>query len=375
MRADTASTSRSAGSSRRRTRCCSGWPTSPGGSRSGAFRGAAARAGTAGRSGGARSPGGSAWIPTTCATSSPATRDAPALRARAAGNAASLMRRAARIARVGGPGAVRAASPDARGGRALPRAAAARRALPERLRARRRARHAARRLGSPQADYVRAAQALGIHRRCLVVSWDNLTNKGLIREVPELRARLERGPGARGGRAARDPARSGRASTGATPTTTGSTGRRAARREDVLRRSRPATPTARIVLYVCSSPFIAPRRGRVRPPLGRGPARARTTALRTAGVLVRPHPRNAAQWRGVDARTTGRPTRLAAARRGAARRQRAPELLRLDPPRRRRRRHQHERADRERDRRPAGPHACSPTSSATPRRARCTSST
>ncbi len=39
---------------------------------------------------------------------------------------------------------------------------------------------------SVQADYVRAAKRLGIHTAYPVFSWDNLTNKGLVHELPEV---------------------------------------------------------------------------------------------------------------------------------------------------------------------------------------------
>src|SRR5207253_5199328 len=39
---------------------------------------------------------------------------------------------------------------------------------------------------SPHADYVRAAKRAGIRTGFPVYSWDNLTNKGLVRDVPDL---------------------------------------------------------------------------------------------------------------------------------------------------------------------------------------------
>jgi hypothetical protein len=39
--------------------------------------------------------------------------------------------------------------------------------------------------GSPQTDYVKSARALGIPSGVLVASWDNLTNKGLMRVIPD----------------------------------------------------------------------------------------------------------------------------------------------------------------------------------------------
>jgi len=59
-------------------------------------------------------------------------------------------------------------------------------------------------------------------------------------------------------------------------------------------------PGRPFVLYVCSSPFIAPDEvAFVRDWLGRLRADERA-GLRDVGVLVRPHPQNAAQWRDAD---------------------------------------------------------------------------
>jgi hypothetical protein len=60
-----------------------------------------------------------------------------------------------------------------------------------------------------------------------------------------------------------------------------------------------------ILLYLCSSPFIAPHEvDFVRRWIGAIRASA-SPALRSAGILVRPHPQNAAQWAGVDLSSFG----------------------------------------------------------------------
>src|SRR4029078_7100060 len=41
-------------------------------------------------------------------------------------------------------------------------------------------------LGSRQADWLRGAKRLGIRTGFPVFSWDNLTNKGLVRDEPDL---------------------------------------------------------------------------------------------------------------------------------------------------------------------------------------------
>jgi hypothetical protein len=151
--------------------------------------------------------------------------------------------------------------------------------------------------GSGQTDYVRAARRLGIHTGYPVFSWDNLTNKGLVHDLPEqlivwndLQAdeavELQGIPRDRvvvTGSSAYDhwfdwqPSRS----------------RDAFCREVGLRADRP------IVLYVCSSPFTAPHevefvRRWIRALRGRG------GELAEAGIVVRLHPRNTSQWVGVE---------------------------------------------------------------------------
>ena len=152
-------------------------------------------------------------------------------------------------------------------------------------------------IGTPHADYLRAAKRLGIRTVFPVRGWDNLTNKGLLRDAPDrllawndLQAReaveLHRIPEDRvtlvGAALCDDwfdwsPSRS---------------------REELcsligLRADRP------IVLYVCSSGFVAKDevsfvREWIRKLRGRGGPFAE------AGFLVRPHPLNAAQWVGAD---------------------------------------------------------------------------
>jgi hypothetical protein len=148
-------------------------------------------------------------------------------------------------------------------------------------------------LGSSQSPYIRAANRLGVHTAYPVFSWDNLTNKGLIHDRPEVTlvwndlqaeeaVELQGLPPGRvdvTGAPAYDhwfewkPGRS----------------REEFCREVGLREDRP------IILYVCSSHFVAPneivflRRWLEA-------VRAHGGLLAEAGVIARPHPRNAAQW-------------------------------------------------------------------------------
>ncbi|HUR86529.1 MAG TPA: hypothetical protein VMY78_14400 [Solirubrobacteraceae bacterium] len=148
--------------------------------------------------------------------------------------------------------------------------------------------------GSPQPDYVRAARRLGIGSALVLFSWDNLTNKGLMHEVPDrvlVWNDLQ--------------AREAVEHHGVAPGRVEVTGAPAYDHWFAWGPSRdrgsflaelgldPAQPT---ILYLCSSGFIAAEE----------PAwvarwldalRAQGGALSRANVVVRPHPLNAGGWR------------------------------------------------------------------------------
>jgi hypothetical protein len=226
----------------------------------------------------------------------PSYAEAPALRARAASKAHPLVRRTARIAGVTGAAGVRGLrglleqferclEPPPHVDRFLAEVA------PDVVVVT----HLAR--DSVQADYVRAAKRLGIHTAYPVFSWDNLTNKGLVHELPEIvmvwnelqaveAVELQSIPREQVrvlGAWSYDhwfewqPSRS-RADFSA---------------EVGLRADRP------LILYVCSSGFVARDEvAFVRRWLAA--LRGSGGLLAEAGVLVRPHPRNAGQWAGVS---------------------------------------------------------------------------
>ena len=236
----------------------------------------------------------------------PSYADAPALRARAAGNAHPLIRRAARVAGLGGPA----------GARTL------RRTLELVERCLEPPPHVERFLAdfepdvvlvthlardSVQVDYVRAAKRLGLHTAYPVFSWDNLTNKGLVHEVPELvlvwnEIQADEAVELQG--IPREQVRvAGAWSYDHWFEWQPSRSREEFCAEVGLRADRP------IVLYVCSSGFVA--RDEV------GFVRRWIEALRQhggllgeAGVIVRPHPRNSSQWAGcrstIPRRRSGR---------------------------------------------------------------------
>ena len=152
-------------------------------------------------------------------------------------------------------------------------------------------------IGTPHADYLRAARRLGIRTAFPVRGWDNLTNKGLLRDAPEavlvwndLQAKEAR-------ELHRIPEGNIRL-TGA-PLCDPWFGREPSRTREEFCRDVGLRADRPIILYTCSSGFVA--RNEV------DFVRSWTERLRAgggvfgeAGFLVRPHPLNAAQWADID---------------------------------------------------------------------------
>jgi hypothetical protein len=153
--------------------------------------------------------------------------------------------------------------------------------------------------GSYQTDYVKAAHALGRPSALLAFSWDNLTVKGLVRVIPDrvlVWNEIQR--------------REAVKLHGVPPERVVVTG---APRFDAFFTMRPSTardafcaragldPARPFLLYLCSASFVT-RQGEV-DFVRRWLAELRTAsdpALRTCGVLVRPHPNFTEQWEGVE---------------------------------------------------------------------------
>ena len=147
---------------------------------------------------------------------------------------------------------------------------------------------------SPQVEYVRAARALGIPSVLCVHSWDNLTTKGVIHEATDV---VAVGMTCSGGRRSICMTSTRRRCT--SPVRPRTTGGLNGHRAEVASSSGADVgldPETLIILYVCSSSFIAPREDRF---VERwlGSLRARPEALlRTANVIVRPHPQAGEHW-------------------------------------------------------------------------------
>jgi len=153
-------------------------------------------------------------------------------------------------------------------------------------------------VGSIQVDYLKSAKQLGIPTGLCVASWDNLTNKGLIRIEPDLiilwnevqkREAIE----------LHDMPAAKIVMTGAQRFDEWFEQRPSTSREDFLRRA--GLPTDRpYILYLCSSPFIAPDEVSFVAEWIQKLRSHISSPVRDASILIRPHPQNAEQWRDVD---------------------------------------------------------------------------
>jgi hypothetical protein len=154
-------------------------------------------------------------------------------------------------------------------------------------------------VGFTQADFVKSARALGIPSGLLVFSWDNLSNKGLIHEMPDRMfvwndiqvreaVKLHKYPADR-------------------VVVTG------APRFDEFFEMKPATTreafcrmtgldaTRPIVTYLCSSKFVAAGEQTFVSRWISELRQSRDPLLASSSLIVRPHPAGGKGWHGADA--------------------------------------------------------------------------
>jgi hypothetical protein len=152
--------------------------------------------------------------------------------------------------------------------------------------------------GSYQTDYVKAAHRIGIPVGFLPFSWDNLTNRGLIR-VPPDRVLVWND----------DQRREAVDLHGVPADRVIPVG---APRFDQFFEMSPSTtraefcatvgldPQRPFILYTCSSNFVAPREVEFIRQWIQQLRGASEESVRQLDVLVRPHPANDEQWAGID---------------------------------------------------------------------------
>jgi FkbM family methyltransferase len=157
--------------------------------------------------------------------------------------------------------------------------------------------------GSPQAEYVRSARALGIPAVYCVASWDNLSNKGLIHGAIDLvtvwNETMRREAIEMHGMSPRRVVVTGAAAFDHWFGWRPSTGREAFCSRVGLPLDRP------YLLYVCSSKFVAPEEAAFVRTWAQQIRQSSSPTVRNAGILVRPHPQNADQWRSTDVSDLG----------------------------------------------------------------------
>jgi hypothetical protein len=151
---------------------------------------------------------------------------------------------------------------------------------------------------APQLETLRAARALGVPTCMPVASWDNLTNKGLLRVVPDNvivwnEAQKREAVSMHGMKPENVVV------TGATVYDQWFARRPTTSREEFCAKAGldPGTP---FLLYLCSSQFIAPDESEF---IARWIHAVRTAPdprLREIGILIRPHPENIQPWQRFE---------------------------------------------------------------------------
>ena len=153
-------------------------------------------------------------------------------------------------------------------------------------------------LGSDQTDYVKSGKAQGVTTALCVHSWDNLTNKGLIRIKPDQvylwNEFQKREAVLMHGIPPEHVVVTGAAVYDQWFTRTPSTTREEFCAKVGLPSDRP------FVLYLCSSGFIAPNEAAFIDQWVHALRGATDTRVREVSVLVRPHPQNLQSWHKFD---------------------------------------------------------------------------
>jgi hypothetical protein len=158
-------------------------------------------------------------------------------------------------------------------------------------------------IGSDQVEYVKAAKALGIRSGLCVHSWDNLTNKGLIRILPD-RVFVWNEAQRREAIAMHGMEGDAVVATGAPVYDQWFARRPSTTREEFCRKvGLPADKP--FFLYLCSSQFIAPDEANFIEKWIAAVRSAPDPRVRDAGILIRPHPENVQPWQRFDDQPLG----------------------------------------------------------------------
>jgi FkbM family methyltransferase len=152
---------------------------------------------------------------------------------------------------------------------------------------------------SPQVDYIKSARALGIPSALCVASWDNLTNKGQMRELPD-RVTVWNAAQVEEAVAVHRYPRDRVVVTGA-QTFDDWFRFRPSRSKEAFLAERGFRPGTALLLYLCSSTSIAPQEIDFIAQWQEAVRNAPDPRVTGAAILVRPHPNNEQPWGRLDA--------------------------------------------------------------------------
>jgi hypothetical protein len=152
---------------------------------------------------------------------------------------------------------------------------------------------------SPQVEYIKAARTLGIPCGLCVASWDNLTNKGQVRDLPDRvmvwnEAQVEEAVTLHGVPRRRIVV------TGAQTFDHWFESQPSRSYREFLR-ERGLDPNSDLILYLCSSTSIAPNEFEFIREWQDAVRNSRNARVAQAAILVRPHPMNKQPWDRLDA--------------------------------------------------------------------------
>ena len=148
--------------------------------------------------------------------------------------------------------------------------------------------------GGLQADYVKAARRLGVPSACLVFSWDNLSNKGIMHERPDRTYVWNEVQRREAVELHQVPADSV-VVTGA-PRFDPFFGRTVSTTREAFCESLGRDPTRRLVAYLGSSPLVAEREPELVVTWLDALRGSSSGALREAQIAIRRHPRSRSIW-------------------------------------------------------------------------------
>ncbi len=152
--------------------------------------------------------------------------------------------------------------------------------------------------GAAQLEWLKAAKEIGLRTGLCVASWDNLTNKGLIQIAPDVVVVWNEFQ--------KEEVVKLHKISGSKVYVTGAQcfdkwfNREVSTTKEQFCKKVGLSSKNSFILYVGSSPFIAPDEVSFVKEWIKNIRTSKNPHIANLGILVRPHPQNAKQWKGVD---------------------------------------------------------------------------